>query len=193
MSKWQARREKILADSDYDDLITIPMLEEKAFCIDDIIRNISHHFAASHATHIVIADPYLEETDIELVLRMFGGHVGRTITIITNLSNHSKLYQKLESAKTLKKVITDIDAREIFKSINICKTNMKFHDRFIFSFDEGRDGLLLWCGTSLNQFMQNYGSLIKISNKAFKRQIVKFINAASDDGHTLEEYIRRNS
>lgn len=215
MSKWNQRKTAIIAESDYDHLLTIPMIESSEFSLDTIIKRISSEFRASNAKRIYVADPYLNETDVELIRKMFDGVVGREITIITRFSNIpsestptcmicaaeqdpseegpqnlTKKQRRLAVANVVKSTIDDLTKKEIFKDLKVIVSNFKFHDRFIFCSDDGAKGLLLWCGTSLNHFMSQFGGIIRISNHSFKKQVMKFIELAEQDNKDLDTFIR---
>lgn len=214
MSKWSQRKAAIAAESDYDHLLTIPMIELQDCHLDAVIQRIAAEFRATNAKRIYVADPYLNETDVELIRKMFDGVVGREIIIITRFSNipsessdkcstcspdqdtseegpqHLTQKQRRTAvANVVKSTVDDLTKKGIFKELKVLVVNFKFHDRFIFCSDEGSKGLLLWCGTSLNHFMSQYGGIIRISNHSFKRQVIKFIDLAEKDNRDLDCFI----
>lgn len=214
MSNWKQRKATIAAESDYDHLLTIPMIELQNFNLSSIIQRIAAEFKATNAKRIYVADPYLNEMDVELIRRMFDGVVGREITIITRFSNIpsttsdlctncnsqkdtseegpqrlTKSERRNSVANVVKNTVDDLTKKGIFQDLRILIANFKFHDRFIFCSDSGSKGLLLWCGTSLNHFMTQYGSIIRISNHSFKRQVIKFIELVEKDNIDLDSFI----
>lgn len=213
MSRWAQRKAAIKAESDYDKLTTIPMLEFQNPSPQIIIERIAEAFKSASATQIYIADPYLNEMDVELVRKMFDGVFGREITIITRFSNipsnsptkcskclletpkdkedperKTRTERRADVVKIVKNTVDDLTRKGVFKSIRVLVANFTFHDRFIFSHDEKSKGLLLWCGTSLNHFMSQYSGIIRISNQSFKRQVIKFIEKVEANSKDLETF-----
>lgn len=214
MSRWAQRKAAIKAESDYDSLTTIPMIEFQDPKPQVVVERIAEAFKSVNARRIYVADPYLNETDVDLVRRMFDGVFDREVTIITRFDNvpaepltlcskcrsdtaevkgtaggKSRSERRSDVVKVVKNTVVDLTNKRIFKSLRILVANVKFHDRFIFCYDDGSKGLLLWCGTSLNHFMSQYSGIVRISNRSFKRQVVKFIELVESDSKSLDSLL----
>lgn len=193
MSKWSERKNRIDVDSDYDPLISIPMLEAGEFDESKARRRLTAAFDTANSKNIVIIDPYLLERDIGVILDIFATQAGRNITVVTFLSrpkiSEEKTVAKVAAAKTIQAIVEDINQKGIFDSFQIIVTNFDFHDRFFFCVDEDKEGILVSSGGSLSMFLTKYSALIRITNKTFKRALLQFIQQAKSSGSTLPEYI----
>lgn len=197
MSKWAARKRRIDADSDHDPITTIPMLEPGGFDSARARKNISEAFDLAEAKNIIIIDPYLLIEDMEIILELFATQSGRSITVITFLSqaetSEEKASSKTDAATTIKKIADDLIKKGIFESLNIIVTRFSFHDRYFYCNDsnneKANDGLLVASGSSLGMFLQKYSSLIRVQNKSFRRAVDRFIEKSVKDGRTLADFI----
>ncbi|QIM48346.1 hypothetical protein G9Q38_03735 [Pusillimonas sp. DMV24BSW_D] len=196
MSKWAERRRTIHAESDYDPLTSIPMLEEGLFDETLARKRITDAFDAAHSRNIVILDPYLLSSDIALILELFATQADRNITVITHLNRikgeNGKSPPKLEEARRLEAIVSELNQKGIFSSFEIIVTKFDFHDRFFFCTDEDKDGVLLASGGSLSMLLKSYSGLIRINNRTFRRMIAKFVQLAQSDGWGLPQYIQEN-
>jgi len=207
MSRWAGRKKRIEVDSDYDPLTSIPMLEPDNFNLSQLEpgnfnpsqakSRLTTAFDLSDSKNITIIDPYLLERDIQTILELFATQADRNITIITCLervkSNEEKSPEKVETAKTLKRIADDLGQKGVFNSFEIIKAKFIFHDRFFICTDEDKDGLFISSGGSLNMLLKNYSGLIRITNKTFKRSLLQFIAYSKKNGYTLSEFIEKHS
>lgn len=193
MSKWADRRIKVKSESDYDPLTSIPMLEPGIFNPTKAKRRITSAFDLANSKNITIIDPYLLEGDIDVVLDLFATQPDRNITIITFMSRvksgEERSPEKIEAAKTIQKIVEDIQRKGVFSSFQVIKTKFNFHDRFFVCTDEDKDGIVISSGGSLNMLLTSYSGLIRITNKTFKRSLLQFIAHSKSNGFTLPEFI----
>ncbi len=193
MSKWADRRQQLKSDSDYDPLTSIPMMEPDTFELTTARHRITKAFDSVGAKNITIIDPYLLEGDIKTILQLFATQSGRKITIITFLNklkiDTEKTPPKIDSAKTLKAIAYDLETKGVFKTFEIIITNFEFHDRFFMCTDADKEGIVVASGGSLSMLLTKYTSLIRVTNRTFKRTLLEFIILARSNGSTLTEYI----
>lgn len=197
MSKWAERRKRVEAESDYDPLISIPMLEPGTFNVVQARRRITSEFDSANSKNITIIDPYLLEGDIEIVLDLFATQSDRKITIITFLGrvkqDEKMSPEKVEAAKIIQSIVADIERQGVFSSFEIIKTDFNFHDRFFMCTDQDKDGVVISSGGSLSMLLTDYSGLIRITNKTFKRSLLQFIERAKKNGSKLPDFIAEQS
>lgn len=193
MSKWKDRKNKIEAESDYDPLISIPMLEPGVFNSAKARQALTNAFDTANSKNIIIIDPYLLERDIETILSLFATQAERNITVITFLNRikdgEEKAPDKVTSAKTIQAIVEDLNRKGIFRSFSVIVTKFDFHDRYFICVDEDKEGILVSSGGSLGMLFTKYSGLIRVTNRTFKRTILQFIELAKSDGMTLPQYI----
>ncbi|MFK3725872.1 hypothetical protein ACI2KE_18820 [Pseudomonas monteilii] len=197
MSKWTERRKRLGAESDYDPLISIPMLEPGTFNLVQARRRITSEFDSKNSKNITIIDPYLLESDIDVVLDLFATQPDRKITIITFLGrvkqDEKMSPEKVEAAKIIQSIVADIERQGVFSSFEIIKTGFNFHDRFFVCTDQDKDGIVISSGGSLSMLLTDYSGLIRITNKTYKRSLLQFIEYAKKNGSTLPDFIAEQS
>jgi len=197
MSKWTERRKRLGAESDYDPLISIPMLEPGTFNLVQARRRITSEFDSKNSKNITIIDPYLLESDIDVVLDLFATQPHRKITIITFLGrvkqDEKMSPEKVEAAKIIQSIVADIEIQGVFSSFEIIKTGFNFHDRFFVCTDQDKDGIVISSGGSLSMLLTDYSGLIRITNKTYKRSLLQFIEYAKKNGSTLPDFIAEQS
>ncbi|WP_174874909.1 hypothetical protein [Vogesella oryzae] len=193
MSNWNQRRTSIAAESDYDPLTSIPMLEAGYIDEAKARQRLTHAFDIKNCKDITIIDPYLLERDIGTILELFSTQSERNITVITFLNRvkngEDKSPDKVTTATTIKNIVDDLTQKGIFASFEVVVTDFEFHDRFFFCTDEDKDGLLVSSGGSLSMFLTKYSSLIRITNRTFRRTLLQFIDRAKQNGKNLTDYI----
>ncbi|MGX9763290.1 hypothetical protein [Pseudomonas shahriarae] len=197
MSKWAERRKRVEAESDYDPLISIPMLEPGTFNLVQAKRRITSAFDSTNSKNITIIDPYLLESDIDIVLDLFATQPDRNITIITFMGRVKQgeniSPEKVEAAKIIQSIVIDLERKGVFNSLKVIKTNFNFHDRFFMCTDEDKDGVVISSGGSLSMLLTDYSGLIRITNKTFKRSLLQFIEHSKNNGSTLPDFIVEQS
>lgn len=197
MSKWAERRKRVGAESDYDPLISIPMLEPGTFNLVQARRRITSEFDSTNSKNITIIDPYLLEGDIDVVLNLFATQPDRNITVITFLGrvkqDEKMSPEKVEAAKIIQSIVADIERQGVFSSFEIIKTDFNFHDRFFVCTDQDKDGVVISSGGSLSMLLTDYSGLIRITNKTYKRSLLQFIEYAKKNGSTLPNFIAEQS
>lgn len=193
MSKWADRRQQLKSDSDYDPLTSIPMMEPSQFDVTKARLRITKAFDSAGAKNITIVDPYLLEGDIQTILHLFATQSERNITVITFLNKlktcEQKSAPKIDTAKILKSITDDLKTKGIFNSFEIIVTNFEFHDRFFICTDGDKESIVIASGGSLSMFLTKYTSLIRITNRTFKRTLFDFIDLAKSKGSNLAAYI----
>jgi hypothetical protein len=197
MSKWAERRKRVEAESDYDPLISIPMLEPGTFNLAQARRRITSEFDSANSKNITIIDPYLLEGDIDVVLDLFATQPDRKITVITFLGrvkqDEKMSPEKVEAAKIIQSIVADIERQGVFSLFEIIKTDFNFHDRFFVCTDQDKDGVVISSGGSLSMLLTDYSGLIRITNKTFKRSLLQFIEHSKKNGSTLPDFIAEQS
>lgn len=195
MSKWKDRKNTIDAESDYDPLISIPMLEhgDKSRAM----KALTNAFDTDNSKNIVIIDPYLLDRDIDVILSLFATQAGRNITVITFLNrvndDDQKTPTKIASATTISSISEELNRKGIFDSFQVIVTKFDFHDRYFFCTDEDKDGILVASGGSLGMLFNKYSGLIRITNRTFRRTLLQFIELSKSNGRSLSEYIQEHS
>src|SRR5690606_29783439 len=95
---------------------------------------------------------------------------------------------KLVQARNLLKLEEELNRQDAFSSFKVLVTDFPFHDRFFYCTDDDKDGLLLASGSSMNQFLQKYASLIRIENRSFRRRVARFVRMAGINSVSLAQY-----
>ncbi|MCK0745458.1 hypothetical protein, partial [Chromohalobacter nigrandesensis] len=165
---------------DDDPLISIPELFYDYKYKNKAERIISQEFDRSSSHKIVVIDPYVDPRSIQQVTILFASLVGRELYYLTNYNQPFSCPQdgcphQRRDPDDLKSRVNrarrEVLRKELFKKFEVLPLPFPFHDRYLLSIEGGEIDKCLMVGSSLNMFLKNKSSIVKIDNFSFKKKL----------------------